>query len=212
MASHAAADMKAGKSEGVGLCRACEFILLLLKRLNDDRSVSLSTAANEVYYQTLNKYHAWYTATAFVVALKVRFVLPQLPVCLASTSLACCLNSCMRIRQACHCLTRQLRSCSIVWTLCCVHASSCKHAMWETTVRYLRLAAQWVAETSGTWALSRVVHVQLVPSREGLFAALGTPGEEMMQQVVVLVGAFEPLLRRVQAFLAQHDLDFQTKV
>lgn len=54
--------------------RACEFILLLLKKLHDDRGTSLSAAANEVYYQTLNKYHAWYTATAFVVALKVRFV------------------------------------------------------------------------------------------------------------------------------------------
>ncbi len=53
------------------LRRACEFILLLLKRLHDDRAITLSAAANEVYYQTLNKYHAWYTATAFVVALKV---------------------------------------------------------------------------------------------------------------------------------------------
>lgn len=52
-------------------CRACEFILLLLKRLQEDRGVSLAVAANEVYYQTLNKYHTWYTATAFVVAFKV---------------------------------------------------------------------------------------------------------------------------------------------
>ena len=51
--------------------RACEFILLLLKRLQEDRGVSLAVAANEVYYQTLNKYHTWYTATAFVLALKV---------------------------------------------------------------------------------------------------------------------------------------------
>ena len=53
------------------LRRACEFILQLLKKLHDDRGISLSAAANEVYYQTLNKHHAWYTATAFVVALKV---------------------------------------------------------------------------------------------------------------------------------------------
>ena len=54
------------------IVRACEFILLLLKKLHDDRGITLSAAANEVYYQTLNKNHAWYTAAAFVVALKVR--------------------------------------------------------------------------------------------------------------------------------------------
>ena len=54
--------------------------------------------------------------------------------------------------------------------------------------------------------------MQWVPSRDTLFAALGTPGEEMMQQLVDAIGAFEPLLIEVQAFLAQHDLDFPTKV
>ena len=44
---------------------------MLLKRLQEDRGVTLSVAANEVYYQTLNKYHTWYTTTAFVLALKV---------------------------------------------------------------------------------------------------------------------------------------------
>lgn len=45
--------------------------MLLLKRLHDDRDVALTTAASEVYYQTLNKYHTWYTAAAFTVVLKV---------------------------------------------------------------------------------------------------------------------------------------------
>ena len=54
--------------------------------------------------------------------------------------------------------------------------------------------------------------VQLVPSRDALFAALGTPGEEMMQQLVATIDAFEPLLLKVQGFLVQHNLDFQTKV
>lgn len=53
-------------------CRATEFILLLLKRLHDDKNVTLSIAASEVYYQTLNKYHTWYTTAAFTVVLKVR--------------------------------------------------------------------------------------------------------------------------------------------
>jgi hypothetical protein len=54
------------------VCRATEFILLLLKRLHDDREVALPTAASEVYYQTLNKYHTWYTSAAFTVVLKVQ--------------------------------------------------------------------------------------------------------------------------------------------
>ena len=54
--------------------------------------------------------------------------------------------------------------------------------------------------------------MQLVPSREALFAALGTPGEEMMQQVTATIAAFEPLLLKVQGFLVQQNLDFQTKV
>lgn len=54
--------------------------------------------------------------------------------------------------------------------------------------------------------------MQLVPSRDTLFAALGTPGEEMMQQLVVAIDAFEPLLTEVQQFLAAHELDYQIKV
>jgi hypothetical protein len=45
--------------------------MLLLKRLCDDAAVALSQAASDAYYQTLNKYHTWYTAAAFTVVLKV---------------------------------------------------------------------------------------------------------------------------------------------
>ena len=51
--------------------RAMEFVVALLKRLHDDQSVTLATAANEVYYATLYKYHGWITSSAFVLALKV---------------------------------------------------------------------------------------------------------------------------------------------
>ncbi|BDA47632.1 probable pleckstrin homology domain-containing family A member 8 [Coccomyxa sp. Obi] len=71
-------EVQRGEQEGkqsdtnglLWLKRATEFILLLLKRLHDDTDVALSTAASEVYYQTLNKYHTWYTAAAFTVVLK----------------------------------------------------------------------------------------------------------------------------------------------
>ena len=48
-----------------------EFVVALLKRLHDDQNVTLATAANEVYYATLYKYHGWITSSAFVLALKV---------------------------------------------------------------------------------------------------------------------------------------------
>ncbi|KAK9836470.1 hypothetical protein WJX74_001113 [Apatococcus lobatus] len=53
------------------LKRAMEFVVALLKRLHDDHDVSLATAANEVYYATLYKYHGWITSSAFVLALKL---------------------------------------------------------------------------------------------------------------------------------------------
>ena len=55
----------------VDMCRAMEFINALLLRLYKDRTVSLSTAASEVYHETLYNYHTWYTSAAFQVALKV---------------------------------------------------------------------------------------------------------------------------------------------
>ena len=48
-----------------------EFIENLLQRLFADRSVSMATAASDAYTETLYKYHTWYTAAAFTVALKV---------------------------------------------------------------------------------------------------------------------------------------------
>lgn len=54
--------------------------------------------------------------------------------------------------------------------------------------------------------------LQLVPSRETFFAALGTPGEQMMEDVQTLFDSFEPLLQDVQKFLEEHNLDFQVKV
>lgn len=52
-------------------CRALEFTCSLLLRLYEDRQVTLSTAASEVYTATLYQYHTWYTSAAFTVALKV---------------------------------------------------------------------------------------------------------------------------------------------
>ena len=53
---------------------------------------------------------------------------------------------------------------------------------------------------------------QFVPSRETFFAALGCPGEQMMQDLQTLFDSFEPLLQDIQKFLAEHNLDFQWKV
>ena len=49
-----------------------EFLVALLLRLCQDSTVTLSTAASEVYTSTLYKHHTWYTSAAFTVALKVR--------------------------------------------------------------------------------------------------------------------------------------------
>ena len=47
------------------------FVAGLLRRLNDDRQVTLATAASEVYTASLYQYHGWITSAAFTVALKV---------------------------------------------------------------------------------------------------------------------------------------------
>ena len=47
------------------------FVAALLRRLHDDRQVTLAAAATEVYTQTLYQYHGWITSAAFTVALKV---------------------------------------------------------------------------------------------------------------------------------------------
>ena len=47
------------------------FVAGLLRRLYDDRQVSLATAASEVYTDTLYQHHGWITSAAFTVAFKV---------------------------------------------------------------------------------------------------------------------------------------------
>ena len=51
------------------------FVAGLLRRLHDDRQVSLAAAASEVYTATLYQYHGWITSAAFTVALKVSHLL-----------------------------------------------------------------------------------------------------------------------------------------
>lgn len=60
--------------------------------------------------------------------------------------------------------------------------------------------------------LTAVAAVQLVPSRESFFKALGTPGQQMQHDLQQLLEAYEPLLARIQKFLSKHSLDFGTKV
>jgi hypothetical protein len=54
--------------------------------------------------------------------------------------------------------------------------------------------------------------LQLVPSRQTFFEALGQPGEQMMRDIRGLFDAFEPILQDIQKFLTDHNLDFQVKV
>ena len=48
-----------------------QFILALLQKLEQDRSISLSEAASETYYSTLQQYHGWIVTGTFTVALKL---------------------------------------------------------------------------------------------------------------------------------------------
>ena len=52
-----------------------KFVAGLLRRLYEDRQVTLAAAASEVYTDTLYQYHGWITSAAFTVALKVRHML-----------------------------------------------------------------------------------------------------------------------------------------
>jgi Ca2+:H+ antiporter len=52
-------------------CSAMEFIVALLERLYADRTIALSTAASEVYYETLQRFHGWIVTGTFTVALKL---------------------------------------------------------------------------------------------------------------------------------------------
>ena len=48
-----------------------QFIVALLRRLDADREVTLSEAASETYYATLQQYHGWIVTGTFTVALKL---------------------------------------------------------------------------------------------------------------------------------------------
>lgn len=56
------------------------------------------------------------------------------------------------------------------------------------------------------------LHVQLVPSRETFFQNVGTPGEELMEDMKQFTDKFTPLLQQIHQFLVDHDLDFKTRV
>ncbi|KAL4518639.1 hypothetical protein Ndes2437B_g00728 [Nannochloris sp. 'desiccata'] len=53
------------------LKRAMQFVVALLHRLAQDRNISLSDAASETYYSTLQQYHGWIVTGTFTVALKL---------------------------------------------------------------------------------------------------------------------------------------------
>ncbi|KAL4855989.1 Importin beta-like SAD2 [Chlorella vulgaris] len=53
------------------LKRAMEFIVALLDKLYTDRNITLSAAASETYYATLQQYHGWIVTGTFTVALKL---------------------------------------------------------------------------------------------------------------------------------------------
>ena len=54
--------------------------------------------------------------------------------------------------------------------------------------------------------------VQLVPSREAFLEKLGTPHEELYQQMNAFLIAFQPVLQDVHKFFVEHDLDDPARV
>ncbi len=54
--------------------------------------------------------------------------------------------------------------------------------------------------------------VQLVPSREAFLEKVGTPNEELYQQMNAFLNAFEPVLRDVHKFFVEHNLDDPARV
>ncbi|KAK9824601.1 hypothetical protein WJX72_011621 [[Myrmecia] bisecta] len=57
-----------------------------------------------------------------------------------------------------------------------------------------------------------ILALKLAPSREGFFAKLGTPGEQMMTEMKEFLDAFVPFLTDSHMFLKEHGLDDPTKV
>lgn len=72
-------EVKDGTAAGASSCtkgllwlkRAMEFITALLSRLLENPTISLSEAASETYYETLQQYHGWIVTGTFTVALKL---------------------------------------------------------------------------------------------------------------------------------------------
>ena len=54
--------------------------------------------------------------------------------------------------------------------------------------------------------------LQLVPSKEGFLEKLGTPNEELYQQMAAFLNAFQPILQDIHSFFVEHDLDDPARV
>jgi len=54
--------------------------------------------------------------------------------------------------------------------------------------------------------------LQLVPSREAFLEKLGTPNEELYQQMNGFLSAFQPVLQDVHKFFVEHNLDDPARV
>ena len=54
--------------------------------------------------------------------------------------------------------------------------------------------------------------LQLVPTRETFLEQLGTPNEELYQQMVAFLNAFQPVLTDIHGFYKRHDLDDPARV
>lgn len=54
--------------------------------------------------------------------------------------------------------------------------------------------------------------MQLVPSREAFLEKLGTPDEELYQQMSAFLNAFQPVLQDVHKFFVEHNLDDPARV
>ena len=85
------------------------FVAGLLRRLLDDRQVTLATAASDAYTDTLYQYHGWITSAAFTVALKVS-----------------------QMRKLC--LTKHMKAChnsNIMNTTVCINNSVRQQVLWR---------------------------------------------------------------------------------
>ena len=54
--------------------------------------------------------------------------------------------------------------------------------------------------------------MQLVPSRETFLEKLGTPNEQLYQEMAAFLNDFQPVLKDIHTFFMQNDLDDPTRV